>query len=98
VKWTESGELVRFTYRVNDPGKAKLLNDHKFEPSLEDPRAGVKLVVPAMEFVGKMRNSVDPQAGKSYWVAFSNKGRLVRRGDHVTVVIGKFRAEGLVVE
>jgi hypothetical protein len=45
-----------------------------------------------------MRNTVDPEAGKSYWVAFSNKGRLVKRGDRVSVVIGKFRANGLVVE
>ena len=35
---------------------------------------------------------------KSYWMAFSDKGRLVTRGGCVEVVIGKFRAEGLVVE
>ena len=40
----------------------------------------------------------DPVAGKSYWMAFSNKGRLVKRGDRVTVVIGPFRADGLVVD
>jgi len=33
-----------------------------------------------------------------YWMAFSNKGRLVKRGDRVDVVIGQFRAEGLTVE
>jgi hypothetical protein len=31
-------------------------------------------------------------------MAFSNKGRLVKRGDRVNVVIGQFRAEGLVVD
>jgi hypothetical protein len=31
-------------------------------------------------------------------VAFSNKGQLVKRGDRVNVVIGAFRAEGLVVD
>jgi hypothetical protein len=98
VKWAESGELVRFSYRVLDGSKAKPLNDKKSEPSLEDPRAGLKLVVPQLEFVGKMRNTLDPEAGKSYWVVFSNKGRLVKRGDHVNVSIGKFRADGLVVE
>jgi hypothetical protein len=30
-------------------------------------------------------------------MAFSNKGRLVKHGDHVNVVIGPFHAEGLVV-
>jgi len=98
VKWTESGEVIRFTYQVVDPNKAKQLNDKKAEPSLIDPRAGVKLVVPSLEKVGQLRQSGTPEAGKSYWMAFSNKGGLVKRGDRVTVVIGRFRAEGLVVD
>jgi hypothetical protein len=98
VKWTESGEVIRLTYRVLDAGKAKMLNDKKAEPALIDPQARVKLVVPSMEKVGQLRQSSTPQAGKSYWMAFSNKGRLVKRGDRVNVVIGQFRAEGLVVD
>jgi len=98
VKAVESGEIIRFTYRVLDASKAKALNDKKAEPSLIDPQAGVKLVVPSLEQVGLLRQSATPEAGKSYWMAFSNSGRLVKRGDHVNVVIGQFRAEGLVVE
>jgi hypothetical protein len=98
VKWVESGEVVRFTYRVLDANKAKVLNDKKLEPSLIDPRAGVSLVVPSMEQVGQLRQSTDPEEGKSYWMAFSNKGRPVKRGDHVNVVIGQFQANGLVVD
>jgi hypothetical protein len=98
VKWTESGEVIRFTYRVLDADKAMTLNDKKAEPALIDPQAGVKLVVPSMEKVGQLRQSSTPQAGKSYWMAFSNKGRLVKRGDRVNVMIGQFRADGLVVD
>jgi len=98
VKWAESGEIIRFTYRVLDADKAKTLNDKKAEPFLIDPEAQVKLVVPSLEKVGKLRQSSTPQAGKSYWMAFSNKGRLVKRGDRVSVVIGQFRADGLVVD
>lgn len=98
VKSVESGEIIRFAYRVLDPEKARLLNDKKVEPALIDPKAGVKLVVPSLEKVGQLRQSGTPQAGKAYWMAFSNKGRLVRRGDRVNVVIGHFRAEGLVVD
>lgn len=98
VKWAESGELVRFTYHVVDPEKAKALNDKKSEPSLIDPQAQVKLVVPSLEKVGQLRQSSTPIAGKSYWMAFSNRGRVVKRGDRVTVQIGNFRADGLVVE
>jgi hypothetical protein len=98
VKWTESGEIIRFAYRVLDAQKATILNDKKFEPSLTDPQAGVKLVVPALEQVGILRQSATPEAGKVYWMAFSNKGRKVKRGDHVIVEIGQFRADGLVVD
>ncbi len=98
VKQAESGELIRFTWRVLDPGKATPLNDKKIQALLIDPRAGVKLIVPTMEKVGQLRQTSAPEAGKSYWMAFSNSGRPVKRGDRVTVVIGQFKAEGLVVE
>ena len=81
-----------------DPNKAKELNDKKFEPSLMDPQAGVKLVVPSLEQVGQLRQSAPPEAGKIYWMAFSNSGRRVKRGDRVNVVIGPFHADGLVVD
>jgi hypothetical protein len=98
VKSVESGELIRFTYRVLDADKAQSLNDKKNEPVLIDPRAGVKLVVPSLEKVGQLRQSATPESGKSYWMGFSNKGRIVKPGDRVNVVIGKFHADGLVVE
>jgi len=98
VKLVESGEVVRFTYRVIDPARARALNEKGNEPSLIDPRAGVKLVVPKMEKIGPLRQSGVPEAGKAYWMAFSNKGRPVKKGDRVDVVIGQFRAPGLVVD
>lgn len=98
VKYTESGEMIRFTYRVVEPTKAAQLNDGKAEPFLYDPQAGVKLVVPQMEKVGKLRQMSTPIAGRSYWMAFSNAGRRVRPGDRVSVEIGTFRAINLAVE
>lgn len=98
VKSAESGEVIRFTYKILDADKAKTLNDNKLEPSLIDERAHVKLVVPQMDKVGKLRQSSTPQAGRTYWMLFSNKGGYVKSGDRVTVVIGKFRADGLVVD
>jgi hypothetical protein len=98
VKYTESGEMIRFSYRVVDPQKAAALNDGKVEPSLIDPQAGVKLVVPQMEKIGKLRQSSTAIAGKQYWMAFSNSGRRVRPGDRVIVEIGHFHADNLVVE
>ena len=98
VRSVESGEIIRFTYRVLDPEKAQPLNEKRNEPSLIDPKAGVKLVIPSLEKVGKLRQSSSPEAGKVYWMAFSNKGRAVKRGDRVNVLIGSFQANGLTVE
>jgi hypothetical protein len=98
VKLVESGELVRFSYRVLDPDKASALNERRNEASLIDPRAHVRLVVPTMAKVGQLRQTGAPEAGKAYWMTFSNKGRPVKKGARVDVVIGPFRAEGLVVD
>jgi hypothetical protein len=98
VKSAESGEIIRFSYRVLDAAKAKSLNDKKSEPSLVDPGAGVKLVVPSLEKIGKLRQSSAPEPGKMYWMAFSNKGGFVKPGHRVDVVIGPFRAQGLIVQ
>jgi hypothetical protein len=98
VKTAESGQLIRFNYRVFDPEKAVVLNDKKAEPQLIDVQAGVKLEVPQMEKVGKLRQSSTPKAGMTYWMAFSNPTLAVKRGHRVDVVIGSFRATNLVVE
>ena len=98
VKWAESGELIRFSWRVLDPEKARVLSDKKVEPSLIDPQAGVSLVIPTMEKVGQLRQSQTPEQGRSYWMVFSNRGRIVKRGHRVNVVVGPFRADNLVVD
>ena len=98
VKLIESGEMVRFSYRIVDPDKARMLNDKRAEAKLDDPKASVSLVVPTMEKVGQLRQTTAPQAGRSYWMTFSNKGRRVKRGDRVDVVIGQFKASNLVVD
>jgi hypothetical protein len=98
VKLVESGEIIRFSYRVVDPERAKVLNDKKVDPVLISPERGLKLVVPTMEKVGQLRQSAPPEAGKSYWMAFSNSGRLIKKGDRVNVVIGNFHADGLELQ
>lgn len=98
VKLVESGEMIRFSYRVVDAEKAKTVADKKNKPSMIDPSAGVQLDVPELEQIGMLRQMNQPEAGKSYWMAFSNSGRVVKRGDRVNVVIGLFRANALIVE
>jgi hypothetical protein len=98
VKVAESGEMIRFNYRVLDPAKAATLNDKTSEPALYDAQAGVKLSIPELEKVGKLRQSSTPKAGMTYWMAFANPTLVVKRGHRVDVVIGSFRANNLMVE
>ena len=99
VKAVESGVILRFSYRVLDPEKAKALSDKKVDPFLISPEKGVKLVIPSMEKVGQLRQAPhELEAGKSYWMAFSNNGLVLKKGDRVDIVIGSFHAEGLLVE
>lgn len=98
VKAVESGALIRFTYRIIDPGKARILNDKKFDAFLDSPAKNVRLSIPSLEKVGQLRQSTTEEAGKSYWMAFSNPRRTVKRGDRVNVVIGQFHADGLIIE
>lgn len=97
AKAVDSGLMIRFNYRVVNAEKAKPLNDKKAAPYLIDEKARVKLVVPNLEKVGNLRQGGTPEEGKVYWMVFSNKGNFVKPGNRVSVVIGKFRVDGLVV-
>ena len=98
VKAVESGALIRFSYRVLDPQKASILNDKKVEAFLDSPAERVRLSIPSLEKVGQLRQGTKEESGKVYWMAFSNPRRTVKPGDHVNVLIGKFHADGLLVE
>jgi hypothetical protein len=87
IKAGESREVVRLTHHIIDADKTKVLNDKKAEPVSIDPQAWVKLVVPAPEQVAQLSQSGTPQVGRSYWMALSNRGSLVKRGDRVIMVI-----------
>lgn len=97
VKAAESGQMIRFSYTILDAKKAAQLNDKKVDPALIDEQAGVKLEIPTMEKVGQLRQTSTPELGKTYWMVFSNKGAIVKPGDRVTIVIGKFQVNGLYV-
>jgi hypothetical protein len=98
VRSTASGALVRFSYRVVDADKAKMLNSKEATPYLVDEQHGLALQIPVMEQVGQLRQVAAPQNGRDYWMAFSNKGRYLKPGNHVTLITGNLRMNGLVVE
>jgi len=96
--YTSSGNLIRFSYRIVDPKLASSLGDHELTPVLYAPRSHAMLQIPTMEKIGQLRQMGGNEANKEYWMVFSNKGNLVRPGERVDVIIGKFHADGLLVE
>jgi hypothetical protein len=98
VRSTNAGNLIRFSYRVVDTDLAKALNDKRNTPAMVSQRARVVLQVPVMDKVGPLRQAMPPEAGKEYWMVFSNKGNFVKPGDRVDVLIGSFHADGLMVD
>lgn len=98
VKLAESGQLVRFSYRVVDADRAQALEDKASAPSLLDEKAHVALSIPVMDKVGPLRQSMPAETGKTYWMMFSNKGNKVGSGHRVSVAVGAIRFDGLIVQ
>ncbi len=98
VRRTASGNLIRFSYRVTDPVRAKVLGDNHATPYLYGQRSHAVLHIPVMDKIGQLRQTGAADMGKEYWMVFSNKGDLVKSGDRVNVIIGTFHADGMMVE
>lgn len=94
---TANGYMVDFRYRVLDAKKAQDLFSRQNKPYLIDQASGKVVAVPNIGKVGPLRNSNMPKEGKIYWMFFDNISGLIKTGNKVTVVIGDFRAEDLVV-
>jgi len=90
--------MIDYRYRVLDADKAADLHKRQIKPYLIHQESEKVLAVPDTAKLGPLRNSNMPQEGKIYWMFFGNTGKLVKAGDKVTVVIGDFRVENLVVE
>lgn len=98
VQLTASGNLVRFSYRIVDAAAAKELLDHNATPYLYAIRSHALLHVPEMEQIGPLRQTGEIEVGKMYWMVFSNKGNFVKAGDRVSVIVGTYHIDGLLVE
>lgn len=98
VRSTAAGYMLEFRYRVLDPRLAKPLFERRTKPVLVDQETGSRFVVPTPPKIGALRNSNAPLAGHTYWMFFANPGGFVKPGRRVSVLIGDFRADGLIVQ
>ncbi len=94
-----NGRMVDFRYRVLDPKKAALLGDRNVKPTLIDCASGAVLRVPSFPKTGSMRQTgAKMEAGRIYFMLFANTGMPVKVGSRVTVMVGDFKAEKLIVQ
>ena len=98
IRLSAADYMLDFRYRVIDPVKAAPLFNRKTKPYLIDQESGAKFMVPSPPKVGPLRTSDPPQADRTYFIMFGNPGKYVKKGNKVTVVIGDFRLEDLIVE
>jgi hypothetical protein len=98
LRRSAGGYMLDFRYKVLDPEKAAGLFKREDKPYLIDQASGRKFLVPNPPKVGPMRTSNKPQANRNYFVMFGNPGTFIQSGNKVTIVIGDFRVEDLVVE
>jgi len=56
------------------------------------------MAVPTVPKVGSMRSTRKPLQDRGYAMLFANPQKHIKPGHRVTVVIGDYRAENLVVE
>ena len=93
------GRMVDFRYRVLDPAKAAMLGKRENKPQLIDQASGTVLYVPDTPKLGPLRQSASRLIkGKIYFALFGNARCIVKAGSKVTVKIGEFKAENLMVE
>jgi hypothetical protein len=98
VKLVSSGAILEFRYRVVDADKAMPLFEKASKPYLRDELSGAMLAVPALEKVGELRQTAKPQAGRIYYMVFGNPSKIVKPGNRVSVVVGRVRVDGLIVQ
>ena len=98
IRLSAEGYMLDFRYRVLDPEKAKPLFDRQSKPYLVDEVTGAMFVVPEPPKVGALRTTRKPVPDRNYFILFANPGKFVKPGNKVTIVIGDFRAENLIVQ
>lgn len=99
LRLSAEDHMIDLRYHVIDPEKAKPFFDNKIKPYLIDNKSGAKFLVPDFPKVGSLRQTPKVvQAGRNYFIIFANPGKFLKRGDKVSLIIGEFKIDGLVVE
>ncbi len=95
---TAAGQMLDLRFKVIDPEKARPILDKGNKAFLMDAASGKVLPIPVTKAGSMRQTTLKPEAGRMYFMLFSNPGRLVREGSRVSLVIGRFQKDGIVVD
>lgn len=91
--------MIDLRFKVIEPEKAKPIFDYKLKPYLIDTRTGARFLVPDSPKIGSLRQVPEfPESKKNYFILFANPGRYLKKGDKVSLVIGDFRIDDIIIE
>lgn len=98
IQRTAANYMLDFRYRVVDAEKAEPIFQRKTRPYVLDQESGTKLIVFSSPKTGPLRSTDTPKIDRNYFTIFANPGRFIQAGNKVTVVIGDFKVENLIVQ
>lgn len=102
LRTSAAGYMLDWRFRVLDPEKAFPLLMRHVDRYLVVEKSGAVLRVPFTDKLGSMRATVRTanmiKKFKIYAGLFANPGQHVQPGDKVSVVIGNFMADNVVVQ
>jgi hypothetical protein len=100
LRLTAEGNMIDLRYRIVDPDKAAFLVDRTNKAYLLDQESGRAVGVPNTAKVGPLRQTTKygkPPADRVFFMLFANPGRMIESGSRMTLAVGDFRVEDLVL-
>lgn len=97
IRLAAADHFLDFRFKIIDPDKAVQLMQRNTQAYVIDEASGKVLPVPITKLGPLRANAIKPKANKNYTILFSNSGKHVKPGSRVTVVIGAYKAEHLIV-
>ncbi len=98
IRLTAAGYMLDFRYHVTDSEKASAILNRQLNATLIHQESKTVMHVPRTRLGPMRQTSVKPPEDRDYLMFFANQNGLVKPGDKVTVIIGDFKVEDLVVE
>ena len=98
IRPTAANYMLDFRFRILDKNKVSEIMSRKIKPLLIVERNGATLMVPVTSKLGPLRQSAKfAKENKNYFMFFANPSHIVKSGDLVTIKIGDFKKEHIVV-